>query len=1094
MPVIKSSNSVQPNRSQSFLATLIAPDPSIKAPDERRKVELIAALSLAFALIVFVGIFMTIILSGWSPLAFAGLLFGVISLLAYRLSRGRQYTSAAGIFIGGFMLLAYVASFSGQYPVLFITLTFGILFVLSNLLALKQMVAVITVNALAVILATLLFIPDLKGVEALNTYAGVITLGVFVLLFAWYRNTLEELRLNEILEAQDLLRERNLDLQKSQQEVKNRFAELSLAAQVGQTISEVVDLDSLLNQATTLIAQEFDLYYVQIYLPDQNNARLILQSGTGEVGQALLERKHSLLIDAASINGRAALEKRAVIISDTSQSATFLKNPLLPETRGEMAIPLIVGNRVVGVLDIQSSQAEMLTEQALPAFEALAGQLAVAIENAKLLKEAEQARAEIEAQARRQIRVNWDEHLDAIHKAEQIGYSFDQNEVTPLNDVESISEAKNMVSAPISFVGEELGSLMVEIDDDGNADQTRALVNIVARQIAQQLENVRLLESAERYRQEAEGVVQRQTRAGWDAYIASREGKNLSYRYDSAKVIQVEGESEENNAFSLPLKIRDEEIGKLVLEDISLEDQEAKLLSESVAERLSAHIETLRLGEQSRSALAETQIALQEVEKLGTAIRQSIDGIALASMDGALEFVNDAWVKMHGYESDEIESLLGQSLALFHSEEQLINEVTPFNKSVEERGVNQAEVGHQRKDGSTFPTWMSVSVLLSKEKEPIALVASAQDITERKAIERRLQQSAEERAEALRIAQLANWEYDVDRDIFTFNDQFYNILHTNAEEMGGYEIPSAVYAQKFVHPEDAHMVGSAIQKSLESSEKHYQAQLEHRVIYADGGQGYFQVNVTVEKDENRKVLQYIGANQDITERKRVEATIQKRAAELATVAAISTQVASLRETEVILQSVVDLSKENFGLYHAHIYMLDEIKENLVLAAGAGEAGAKMVAEGWRIPLSRERSLVARTAREKQGFIINNVREEEGFMANPLLPDTAAELAVPLVIEGNVLGVLDVQSTDVDYFTAEDLNIQTTLAAQIAVAIQNARSFKVTQEQAKYEAKVNLISQRIQGTTNVEEALQVAVRELGRALGAKQASIQLDVSE
>ena len=154
----------------------------------------------------------------------------------------------------------------------------------------------------------------------------------------------------------------------------------------------------------------------------------------------------------------------------------------------------------------------------------------------------------------------------------------------------------------------------------------------------------------------------------------------------------------------------------------------------------------------------------------------------------------------------------------------------------------------------------------------------------------------------------------------------------------------------------------------------------------------------------------------------------------------------------------------------------------------------MMQQGWQIPLDREQSLVARAARDHQGVIANNVLEEEGYLANELLPDTRSELAVPLMVGDRVLGVLDIQSDEIDRFTEEDIAIQTVLASQIAVALQNARTYAQTQRQAEYEALINTISQKIQSTTSVENALQVAVRELGRALGASRTSVQLSAGK
>jgi signal transduction protein with GAF and PtsI domain len=109
----------------------------------------------------------------------------------------------------------------------------------------------------------------------------------------------------------------------------------------------------------------------------------------------------------------------------------------------------------------------------------------------------------------------------------------------------------------------------------------------------------------------------------------------------------------------------------------------------------------------------------------------------------------------------------------------------------------------------------------------------------------------------------------------------------------------------------------------------------------------------------------------------------------------------------------------------------------------------------------------------------------------LLPDTASELAVPLIVGEQLLGVLDVQSERLNAFTEEDANIQATLASQVAVALQNARTYSQTQRQAERETAVNLITQKIQNATTVEAALQVAARELGHVLGMKPTLVALE---
>ena len=176
----------------------------------------------------------------------------------------------------------------------------------------------------------------------------------------------------------------------------------------------------------------------------------------------LLERNHRLTLNVNSLNGRAAIEKNSVVIADTLKSITFKPNSLLPETHSEMAVPLMVGDTVVGVLDMQSKYVDALNKDVLPAFEALAGQIAIAIQNSNFLAETQQARAEVEAQARRLVRRNWEEYMDGINEPEQKGFIFENERVSPLKEREDIVAAgENAVVAPIAVTGEALGSDLV---------------------------------------------------------------------------------------------------------------------------------------------------------------------------------------------------------------------------------------------------------------------------------------------------------------------------------------------------------------------------------------------------------------------------------------------------------------------------------------------------------------------------------------------------------------------------------------------------------------------------------------------------------
>ena len=176
------------------------------------------------------------------------------------------------------------------------------------------------------------------------------------------------------------------------------------------------------------------------------------------------------------------------------------------------------------------------------------------------------------------------------------------------------------------------------------------------------------------------------------------------------------------------------------------------------------------------------------------------------------------------------------------------------------------------------------------------------------------------------------------------------------------------------------------------------------------------------------------------ERLRLTEEIQKRAAELATVATVSTAASTVLNPDELLQQVVDLTKERFGLYHAQVFLADEAWNTLLLAAGSGDIGKQMVMSGNTIPMEKNELLVSRATRERKALISNDVRREESFQLNPLLPDTRSEMAIPMIAGDKVLGVFNVHSVNLNHFTEEDANIYTTLASQVAVSLQNARLY------------------------------------------------------
>lgn len=146
----------------------------------------------------------------------------------------------------------------------------------------------------------------------------------------------------------------------------------------------------------------------------------------------------------------------------------------------------------------------------------------------------------------------------------------------------------------------------------------------------------------------------------------------------------------------------------------------------------------------------------------------------------------------------------------------------------------------------------------------------AEEWNQRKRAEEALQKSEAQLANAVNMANMGHWELDIASGMFTFSDSFYAIFHTNAREMGGYQMSVADYAKRFVHPEDAPMVGEETRKALETDDPDFNRYIEHRMLYTDGGVGHIAVRFFIVKDGRGKTIKTYGVNQDITERKRAE--------------------------------------------------------------------------------------------------------------------------------------------------------------------------------------------------------------------------------
>ena len=194
------------------------------------------------------------------------------------------------------------------------------------------------------------------------------------------------------------------------------------------------------------------------------------------------------------------------------------------------------------------------------------------------------------------------------------------------------------------------------------------------------------------------------------------------------------------------------------------------------------------------------------------------------------------------------------------------------------------------------------------------------------------------------------------------------------------------------------------------------------------------------------------SNQELTElrtdlQKQVEertSELKKRASQLEAVSSVARAIASVQDLDTLLPAITKLVSQQFGFYHVGIFLLDERRQNVVLRAANSPGGLRLLSRQHSLPLDAH-SIVGYSTARGEPRIALDVGADYIYFNNPDLPNTRSEMAIPLRVAGEVIGSLDVQSTETDAFSQEDIGVLTTLADQIAIAIENARLFGETKK-------------------------------------------------
>jgi len=441
-------------------------------------------------------------------------------------------------------------------------------------------------------------------------------------------------------------------------ELERRAVQLTTAAEVSRAASSILDLEELLSRTVDLIADRFDLYYAGLFLLDEAGEWAVLQAGTSDAGRKMLAQGHRLEVGGVSMVGWCTANAQARIALDVGEEAVRFDNLLLPDTRSEIALPLISRGRVVGALDVQSTEEAAFTDEDVAVLQTMADQLANAIENARLFQQTQES-LEAERRAYGELsRQAWEELLRAWP---DLGERYDPQGILPTDGPWreemrlAALEGKTVLGEPpfssLPPGGAEGGATLatpIKVRDQviGVLDAHKpasasewtaeeiALMETLTEQLGVALESARLYQDTQRRaaRERLTGEVTARVRETLDvdtvlqtAAREMREALNLAEAEVRMGIGPVSSEARPPvTTLEIPIKVRGQVIGVI---DVHRSDgegewtQEQVTLLETLADQLGQALEAAQLYQDAQQLAAREQLIAEVTARM----RETLD-------------------------------------------------------------------------------------------------------------------------------------------------------------------------------------------------------------------------------------------------------------------------------------------------------------------------------------------------------------------------------------------------------------------------------------------------------------------------------------
>ncbi len=521
----------EPPKPANFWQRLIEPHPSLTEIGARRQARLIIIVALILTATNLIGALTSFLSTGEVPAALVLLGLAFFSGIGYGFARRRHYR------IGGYLIVWLLTASAFVNPSGAETI--------SNSLYVYLIVAIVFAGIsfpfrymLFYVIFCIVSIPLLPFVYPEYQNVGFdlaifFTFGALMVISMRYRDTVERDRLAEVTainkELEEVRNSLETRVEDRTRQLEGQSLRLRVVAEIARDAASARDVTELLERGAQLIQDRFNYYQTGIYLLDGEREFAVLTASPTEAGRQMIASGYKLRVGETSIVGRVASSGKPRISLDTGLDAIYFNNPLLPDTHSEMALPLKVENRMLGVLDVQSDQPQAFNEEDSTIMQVLADQLAIAIERTQLFQQVEANLAELQQAYGRSTREGW-RSLAESGLLSNAGYRFDNTRIQPINTTPELGmeamqsgqmivqgghrnnpTGQTLAAIPVKLRGQSIGVVTVRLKE-GHSSATVNTIEQAVERLSASLESARLFEEA-RLRADREQAISQVTTA-----------------------------------------------------------------------------------------------------------------------------------------------------------------------------------------------------------------------------------------------------------------------------------------------------------------------------------------------------------------------------------------------------------------------------------------------------------------------------------------------------------------------------------------------------------------------------------------------------